>query len=208
MEKLLASEFIGILIQVVGAIIASIVVELIIERRSVKRSFTPPPPSLVGWVTAGVVAAVMFSVIGFAYNQFTPTPTVDIASPLSGQGIEVQVSDTAGKKSGGLFVVTGNSQSVSSDPNLRVYVLVHPSTPWAAGWWIQSPANMQSDGRWSTKAWIGDAESPPNVGDQLDIVGITASPSQVQNRSWVNDPKDLKPKGQSYIVNLIIKSIN
>lgn len=200
MDNLL--EIAKILIQTIGAIVVAIITKKIVPKRSSNRAHKARV-DYVGWGIVGVTAALTFFGLGFLYNALTPKPTVDITSPRSGEAIEVKLIETGS----GSFLVSGRSERVATDPNVRVYVLIHPSDPFAAGWWIQTPVVMDSDGHWYGQAWIGNLEFPPEVGHTLDILAVVAYPDKVQHRVKVDDYKDLNPIAQSDIVAVRIGSI-
>jgi uncharacterized membrane protein YuzA (DUF378 family) len=129
-------------------------------------------------------------------------PTVTITAPVAGEDVEVQLLP----KGGGAFAVRGTSEGIAQDADLRVFVLVHPENPFAAGWWIQSPPVMESNGDWSGQAMIGNPQALPKVGDTLNIVAVAAA-RDVPRQSKADDPKDLKPVAQSKTVRLRIDPI-
>ena len=205
MTDLLSSDVLGILIQTVGAIIVAVISKWGISK--VRTEKAPPGPNnqkkyrdYFGWVVAGVAATITFILIGFAYSVFTPEPMVEISSPRVGERIEIEIADTGS----GSFVVRGGSERVANNSDLRVILLVHPSNPFGAGWWIQAPVVMNGNGSWSGQAWIGDSETPPQIDDTLDILAIVVDPTQAQNPIRVDDPKDLDPKAQSNVVSVTI----
>jgi hypothetical protein len=111
------------------------------------------------------------------------------------------------------FEVKGFTSSVvsRSDFNdLRLYVLVFPSKPPGAGWYIQvQPASIQvSDGLWSQSAsWLGSTATPVKNGDTLKIVAVVVHKDAIaqtingtrtinqmtakNNDNIVKDPKDI-----------------
>jgi len=218
MGNLLASDTLGQIIQAIGAIIVAVVTyvvgPIVVSRLPPKPqpeelpSPTQQPPAeqksnrLLYAIASGIMAAITFVAIGLVSSALAPSPTVEITSPRDGESIEVQIAETGS----GSFFVSGNSERVAANPDMRVYTLVHPADPYAAGWWIQPSVVMDLDGSWSGQAWIGDPDFPPHAGDKLDVLAIVTSPSQIQNRSKVDDPQDLKPRAQSYIVSVSIKA--
>ena len=212
MEELLASDVLGQIIQAVVAIIVAVITYIVgpivvswLKRRSSRgksRPSTQPPNRLMYALASGVMAAITFVGIGLVYPALVPGPTVEIISPKYGESIEVEIADTGS----GSFFVSGNSERVATNPDLRVYVLVHPADPYAPGWWIQPSVAMDLSGSWSGQAWIGDPDFPPHAGDKLDVLAIVASPERVQNRLKVDDPQDLKPRARSHIVSVSIKA--
>jgi hypothetical protein len=130
-------------------------------------------------------------------------PSVTIVNPASGDSIEVRRIPTGS----GMFEVSGSSSAVFENPDLRIYVLVHPSAPSASGWWIQKPAGVDATGSWYAECWIGDPKFPPQAGNRVDIVSIAAKPSSVEGKEHVNDPKDLMPAAQSGIVRFYLGTI-
>jgi len=151
------------------------------------------------------ILLILFSVGIFVARQLVPPPTeVAIATPAERQAIEVRLLPETGS---GSFMVSGTSEEVFDDPSLRLYVLVHPADPFAAGWWVQQSAAVDRSGRWTTQAWIGNAASMPHVGDKIDIVAIAADPARVGGRTQLSDPKDAQPAAQSDIVGVSIGTI-
>jgi hypothetical protein len=211
MEVLLAPTVLGIIIQTVGAVIVAgitYIVPIVMARRKPEppMPISRPATQMSNWLrhalVSGVVAVITFVVIGLVYLALAPSPTVGIISPRDGESIEVQIAETGS----GSFFVSGNSERVAANPDLRVYVLVHPVDPYGAGWWIQEPVVMDRSGSWSGLAWIGDTDSPPHAGDKLDVVAIVSSPERIQNRPRVDDSQDFRPRAQSHIVSISIKA--
>lgn len=151
------------------------------------------------------ILLILLSVGIFVARQLVPPPTeVAITTPGEGQAIEVRLLPETGS---GSFTVSGTSDEVFDDDSLRLYVLVHPADPFAAGWWIQQPVAVDRSGRWTTQAWIGNADFPPHVGDKVDIVAIAADPAEIGGRTQLSDPKDARPAAQSDIVSVSIGTI-
>lgn len=205
MGDLLASDLLGNIISSIATIIAAIITKKVTNKakgKVMKRNqVSGKTKNYIEWVIVGVVAACTFIIISLAYNILTPGPTVEIASPENGEGIEVRIAETGS----GSFSVNGSSTRVADKTDLRVYVLVHPSDPFAEGWWIQAAVVMNSDGNWSGQAWIGDPASPPHAGDIVDVITVVAAANQTHG-SKVSDPKDLNPAAQSSVVRFNIKS--
>jgi hypothetical protein len=133
-----------------------------------------------------------------------PLPSATITSYTNAQFINVKTG-SAGE---GHFSVEGISTSVASDPDLRLYVLVHPADPFAAGWWVQPAVVMDlNSGHWSVQAQIGNSDYPPHVDDQVDLAVVVTSANLLQNGAHVEDLKDVNPVAQSGIVRVIIRSI-
>jgi len=206
MKTLFAPNTVGLIIQAICAIVVAVityVVGPIVVRKVTKARDFPKsqqPSKLKYAFAGGSAAAIIFIVIGVLINIFSPKPSVSITSPATGQQIEVRLAETGS----GSFTVSGNSSVVFSDPNLRVYVLVHPADPPAAGWWIQQPATVELNGQWSTLSWIGNKDFPPHVGDKIDILVVATMPKQVIGLEKVSDPKDIKPVAQTDIVRISI----
>lgn len=208
METLIAPNTIGLIIQAITAIVVAIityvagpVVTSKIAKPAKTREAKPRQPSkLLYAVAGGGTAAITFAVIGLLFNVFAPKPSVAITNPAARQQIEIRLADTGS----GSFTVSGISSEAFSDPNLRVYVLVHPADPPGAGWWIQQPAIVERNGQWSTLAWIGNKDFPPHVGDKIDILVVATKPEQVIGFEKVSDPKDIKPVAQSDIIKVSI----
>ena len=207
MENLIAPNTLGLIIQAISAVAVALITYVVgpiikgkITKPS-KRKVTPRQPSKLMYIVAGVGTFVItFAVIGLLLNAFVPKPSVTITSPSTSQQIEVRLADTGS----GSFTVSGISSEVFSAPNIRVYVLVHPADPPAAGWWIQQPATVEKNGQWSTLAWIGDRNSPPHAGDKIDILVIATKPEHVAGFDKISDPKDVKPVAQSDIIRVSI----
>lgn len=170
---------------------------------------SPQPSALVSLLRMPAFALgillILLSVGIFVARQLVPPPTeVAITDPAEGQAIEVRLLPETGA---GSFAVSGTSDEVFDDPALRLYVLVHPADPFAAGWWVQQPVAVDRSGRWTTQAWIGSADFPPHVGDKIHVVAIAADPAQVGGRTQLSDPKDARPAAQSEIVRVSIGTI-
>jgi hypothetical protein len=207
MEILFAPNTVVLIIQAISAIVVAVITYVagpIVARKVTKPKETPPKPhqpsKLKYAFVGGIAAAITFVVIGILINIFSPKPSVAITNPAAGQQIEVRLAETGS----GSFTVSGTSSAVFSDSNLRVYVLVHPADPPAAGWWIQQPATVERNGQWSTLSWIGNKDFPPHVGDKIDILVVVTKPEQVTGLEKVSDPKDIKPVAQSDIVKISI----
>ncbi len=79
-----------------------------------------------------------------------------ITSPQPGSAIIVQGSAEGAVQ----LSVFGTSRYVAEDPDLYVYVLVHPVSPYAVGWWIAAPVRPDPSGWWQAVVWVGSAQSP------------------------------------------------
>jgi hypothetical protein len=210
MENLISPNTFGLIIQAVVAIIVAIITYVL--GPVVTNSLTKNPktgkaqPSqagkLVYVIAGGGSAAISFALIGLVLNAFSPKPSVAITDPAMNQAIEVRTIDTGP----GSFTVSGISAEVFSDPDLRVYVLVHPADPPAAGWWIQQPATVEQNNSWSTIAWIGSKDFPPHAGDKIDLLVVVTKPENVIGFVNVSDPKDIKPLAQSNIIRVSISA--
>lgn len=157
---------------------------------------------LVGWMAAGVVGAPTFFVIG-ALLSLLFRPSVAITSPVRSQDVEVTRIDTGSA----YFEVVGTSEHVAGDPELRIYVLVHPTKPFASGWWVQSPSATAPDGRWEGIAWIGSPEFPTQPGHVVQIVAVAGRLEDVRSVQHVDDPKDLRPRAMSLFVEFTIGKV-
>ena len=93
-----------------------------------------------------------------------------------------------------------------SDPNYRIALLLHPEKPFAAGWWIQPVPVVDSDGKWSVQAWIGNSQSLPAKGDTLMIQAVAAG-GDIQGQSRVDEVKDLNPVARSRVIKLTIDKV-
>lgn len=201
MEKFIAPDILGIIIQTIGAIVVALITYRSKPGNDPNRRAAPHPPNKIIYaLVGGIAASITFAVIGFLFNTFTPKPTVEITSPSANQQIEVRLANTGS----GSFIVNGISSKIFSDPDLRVYVLIHPFDPPAAGWWIQEPAAVEQNGQWSTIAWIGSKDFPPHVGDEIDILVVAARPELVRGLVKISDPKDVNPAAQSDIFRVSI----
>lgn len=210
MDELLAPDTAKVIVPGISAVVVAIIT-YVVGPVVVQRLRRPPPPGqprepgrLLYAALAGITAAVTFFGLWLAYDALAPRPSVAITSPAAGQQIEVTILPDTGA---GLFIVTGTSTEVFAEPDLRVYVLVHPADPFASGWWIQHPATVDRNGRWSTQAWIGSTDFPPHQGDRIDLLVIAAGPDAVAGRTQVSDPKDLGPAAQSDIVQVSIGTL-
>ena len=211
METLLAPGVIGPIVQGVAGILVAVITYVIspiaVERfrqRSEKLPHPKQPNSLVYALIAGGSGAVTFVVIGLLIAVLSPKPSVAITSPVTGQQVEVRLLTETGS---GAFMVSGTSSEVFADPDLQVYVLVHPSDPFAGGWWIQQSATVDRNGQWTTQAWIGSKDFPPQIGHQVDILAVVADPRRIADRVWIANPKNIRPVAQSDIVRISLGSI-
>jgi hypothetical protein len=138
-----------------------------------------------------------------ADSQAAPgQPAVSITSPASDHIIDVQLVENGG----GAFEVRGTSLGIANDPNRRIVLLLHPEKPFAAGWWIQPVPVVDSDGKWSVQAWIGNSQFLPAKGDTLMIQAVAAS-GDIQGQSRVDEVKDLNPVVQSRVIKLTIDKV-
>lgn len=149
----------------------------------------------------GVLLALISVGIFIARGFLPPPPQVAITSPVAAQQIEVRILPETGS---GSFTVSGTSSEVFTNPNLRLYVLVHPADPFATGWWIQQSATVDRNGQWTTIAWYGAKEFPPQTENKIDLLAVVADPVQVGSRVQISDPKDIDPVAQSDIVSISI----
>jgi len=152
----------------------------------------------------GISLALVSIGIFVARELVPPPPQVAITNPVVAQQIEVRILPEAGS---GSFTVSGTSSGVFANANLRLYVLVHPADPFAAGWWIQQPATVDRNGQWTTQAWIGNKDFPPQPNHKIDILAVVTDPARVAGRMQISDPKDINPVAQSDIVRVSIGSI-
>ena len=154
-----------------------------------------------------ILGIFLISVSGgiFAARQiFSPPPTIEITVPVNEGEIEVYQREGAGP---GSFTVKGTSSEVYSNSKLRIYVLVHPAHPFAAGWWIQPSVTIDQNGEWVTEAWIGNNEYPPHRGDKVDVLAVISHPAYAGNHSHISDPKDIRPVSQSDMITVSIGSL-
>lgn len=211
MESLLTPEILQTLIQTIGAVLVAILTKKAIPPPSEPGEETPEGQRLdigrilrplVGWMAAGVTGVLTFFVIG-AILSLLFRPSVAITSPAEGQEVEITRVDTGSA----YFEVVGTSKHVAGNPDLRIYVLVHPTEPFAAGWWVQSPSATAPDGRWEGVAWIGNPEFPTQSGHLVQIVAVAARLEYVQSVQHVDDPKDLRPRAMSSFVEFTIGEV-
>lgn len=156
----------------------------------------------VGWMAAGVAGALTFFVIG-AILSLLFRPSVATTSPVEGQEVEITHVETCSS----YFEVVGTSTRVAGNPDLRIYVLVHPTRLFDPRWWVQSPSAVAPDGRWKGTAWIGNPESPAKPGHVVQIVAVAAQPEDVRSLQHVDDPKDLQPRATSPFVEFTIGEV-
>lgn len=201
----LDSELIQTIIKTAGAVLVAI-----LTKKAVPPQPPPPPPTPIGdtlrklapWIVAGVSGALTYFVIG-AILTFFFRPSIAITSPARGQDVEVTRIDTGSA----YYEVVGTSEHVAGDPELRIYVLVHPSEPSASGWWVQSPSATAPHGRWEGVAWIGSPEFQAQTGAVVQIVAVAARLEDVRSLQHVDDPKDLQPRATSPFVAFTIGEV-
>jgi len=203
----LDSELIQTIIKTAGAVLVAFLAKK--GTKEIPKITRRPRPyiggalgQLVGWMAAGVVGALTFFVIG-ALLSLLFRPSVAITSPVRSQDVEVTRIDTGSA----YFEVAGTSEHLAGSPELRIYVLVHPTKPFASGWWVQSPSATAPDGRWEGVAWIGDPDFQAQTGDVVQIVAVAARLEDVQAVQHVDDPKDLRPRAMSPIVEFTIGKV-
>jgi hypothetical protein len=203
----------------VGAVatLIKVIVELIRlkqERRErlLKEKGPIPPtssPVLRRFLIATLVLAILGGGIFWARATLPPPPpppplppSVTITAPIDREAVEVRLASTGS----GAFTVSGTSSGVFSDPELRLFVLVHPSKPYAPGWWIQQEAIVDPTGSWTAECWIGSPQFPPGMGNEVDIIAIAALPDPL-GRTQIPNPKVIKPAAQSNRVHFSIGSL-
>jgi hypothetical protein len=216
LEKLLAPSTVGLLIQAISAIIVAVITSIVgpIIIRLLQRDKSPPLPrrgrqlpsqlqpiSLVYAVVGGIAGAITFVVIGW----LIPRPSVELLSPTPSQQIETRLDPKGGQSVS--FSVTGNSSRVGSNPQLRIYVLVHSVEPPDSNWWIQSPAVINPNGNWTVTAWYGSSSSPPQLGNKFAILAVASPPISLTLPPNVSDPSEIHPEARSNIVQVSIGSI-
>ncbi|MCI0695976.1 hypothetical protein L0337_28750 [candidate division KSB1 bacterium] len=133
--------------------------------------------------------------------------SVTIASPSDSQHINVHFEETGF----GSFLAFGTSSGVWQS-KLKIYVLMHPASPYAPEWWAQSPVILSSNGWWRAKVWYGYEESPPQIGNTIDLMAIVVNPKLVPKDIWpsgkVPDLGSLHPIAQSGVIHLTIGAIH
>jgi len=210
MRSLLAPSTLGLVFQgvvsVVVAVITSVVGPVIVNRRRQEQGLRggKRPGGVLYAMIGGVSAAVTFAIVGLLLNALAPKPSVVITDPAAGQQVEMVVLPSSGS---GSFMVSGGSTEVFADPDLRVYVLVHPAEPFAAGWWVQQPATVDRNGQWTTQVWYGAREFPPQRGNRIDLLAVVSRPGLVAGRVQVSDPKDIGPVAQSDIIRITVGAL-
>jgi len=216
MERLLAPDTFGVIVQAITSIImaliiyigAPIMVKWFIARGGKSHTLEPKqqPSKLKYALAAGVAAAITFVVVGWLTPPPPPPPppSVAITTPTPGEQIEIKVEKATGA---GSFFVDGSSTKVASDVNLRVVMLVHPAYPNAPGWWVYETSGTDLKGNWSVDAWYGDKGSPPQPGDKVEILAVVTEPGQAKTGMHVNDPKDIKPVAMSDKIRVTVKSV-
>ena len=96
---------------------------------------------------------------------------------------------------------------MDKNQNARIVVLVHPSDPFDAGWWLQPTVYDSATGNWSAKSWVGNQEFPPEPGYQYDIMAVVADAAIIAQNIKVADPMDLKPQVQTGIIHVAIGKV-
>ncbi len=119
---------------------------------------------------------------------------IQFAEPQDGQSVQVELLESTGA---GMFITSGNSTNAANREDLRIYVLVHPSQPYAGGWWIQKSAACENDGHWRSEVWTGSKEFPPHPGDSFDLIAVIARPKDVAGKLRIDDPLDIRPLAKS-----------
>jgi len=204
MESLLTPEVLQTIIKTIGGVLVAILTKKGTEKiaRGRRPDIGRVLSQLIGWIAAGVAGAVTFLLIGAGLSLLF-RPSVAITSPVRGQDVEVTRIETGSA----YFEVAGTSERVAGDPELRIYVLVHPAKPFASGWWVQSPSATAPDGQWKGVAWIGNPEFPTQPGHVVQIVAVAARVEDVQSVQHVDDPKDLRPRTMSPFVEFTIGKV-
>jgi hypothetical protein len=142
-------------------------------------------------------------------TEFTPTitisnPTVTITQPLS--QTECQLTGTGSC----IFMVNGISSEVFSDPELKIYVLLHSIKPLTPNWWLQTPpmaAQINPNGQWSVQVSYGSKSLTLEEENTTEVIAIVTD--QVVDVLYVRNISELHPKAWSDVMTVkIIKVAN
>jgi hypothetical protein len=166
-------------------------------------------PFLAG-VLVGAALTILAARLLFPRDATVPAdaPTVTIAQP--GQGNDLKAAlDASGSAR---FDVAGSSTGVSGQNRRRIYLLVHPEQPPAAGWWIQPDVALEPSGKWTGIGWIGSQASQAAPGHRLLIMAIVAPdrepvPTDSAGVPWVRSPSVLEPAAVSNVVRVGIREV-
>ena len=57
----------------------------------------------------------------------------------------------------------------------------------ARTWYVQPPARIRADGRWSANVGSGSKQFPPKAGDKFDLMAIAVDPKDFGTRQEMSD---------------------
>jgi hypothetical protein len=133
----------------------------------------------------GVLDPVVRSAsVGFSIGTVEGRPDVTISKPEPDAVVSVDIIDDGA----GRLQVLGASDHASG---AQVVVLLHPTEPFASGWWPHAPAPVDDDGEWVAEVFLGSTDAPVETGQAFEILaallpsdanavdGAVADPSEV-----------------------------
>jgi hypothetical protein len=107
------------------------------------------------------ICFAMMVVIALTSVVHAQQPALRIMAPRSGTGV-LERSDIEG---------------VIRDKNAGVWVIVHPRN--VSGYWVQPAVTVNSDGTWSTKAYIG-RPGTEDVGKEFEIRAVVGAKANLR----------------------------
>jgi hypothetical protein len=163
-------------------------------------SLTKRDNSIATRVLGSVMITIAVSLGGVGEMLQAPSPTLTITNPTTNQGLDLELDPKSGA---GKFSVHGICQS-SSDPALRVYLLLKPED--SSKWYIQQlPVECQK--LWTASGWYGSKLHPPKADHTINVRAILAKPEDIGKTTEIERIAELKPVAQSDTVTLPILTV-
>jgi hypothetical protein len=170
----------------------------------------PPPPrsplrALVLALLAGMILGAVLTLL--AARLFFP-PAVAVTQPKTDKDVRVELDPVGSAR----FNVTGTSRGVFGTAGRRIYLLVHPEAPEAAGWWIQPDVVLEQSGNWSGTGWIGSKSFPTAAGHRFVIFAVAAAereplPKDEAGVPWLRAPSLLDPVASSDLIHVHVRDV-
>jgi len=152
---------------------------------------------------AGLVVGILSLTVDWQSRVCDAIYGLSITSPNSGAALTLQDNGRGAAQ----LQVFGTFRRMPEDPQLHVYLLVHPVVPYAGGWWFAQPVRPGPDGWWNAIIWIGSEQSPLQPGQQFELVAVAAPPGREQMPQPVADPDSLAPIARSHTVQFSIAQV-
>ena len=161
------------------------VVALATEQDDPENDFVQPIESLGKLDPQAYSAAVSFSI-----STVQGRPSVAITQP----GPDANVPVAAVGDGTVRLEVLGSSDNAA---DAEAIVLVHPTDPFASGWWPSAPAPVDDDGRWSAEVSVGSEQIPVGSGQGFEIVVVLVASGSTPTTRVLDDPADMPSQARS-----------